>query len=77
MYVRDYKGPPRYDVQHFMPGVQKWTNLVGAIDLTREAAEALFEQEASKPGHAALRLRCWENQTVVREEKADGEEEGA
>jgi hypothetical protein len=78
MYVRDYKGPPRFDVQHFMPGIQKWSPVPGSNDLSHDDAMALFEKLVSEAGHPALRIRSVEKAAIILEEPVDdGAEEGA
>jgi hypothetical protein len=76
MYVRDYKGPPRFDVQHFMVGVQKWTTALKGTDLSREGAQELFEELVEQPGHSALRIRSVETTEIVLEAPADDGEDG-
>ena len=79
MYMRDYAGPPRFDVQYFMPAAKKWASARGSDELDRDAAHALFEELVSEPGHPALRIRAVEMGIVVLQEAADdeGSEEGA
>ena len=79
MYVRDYKGPPRFDVQSFMVGVQKWTSVNVGADLDRDGAQKFFEELVEQPGHAALCIRSVETSEIVLEEEADDDrgEEGA